>query len=65
MSQANGSGNGTTPQPAANGNGNGTQPRHFAELESWYIRTGLAEDMGIPFNEPHPFRSKRDGTGTV
>ena len=44
---------------------NATRPNHFAELESWYIRKGLAEDMGVPFNEPHPFRSKRDGTGTV
>ena len=61
-------GNGTntaTPQPAANGNG--TQPRHFADLESWYIRKGIAEDMGRPFNEPHPFNgtAKRNGNGSV
>ena len=44
---------------------NGTRTNHLAELESWYIRKGLAEDMGRPFNEPHPFNgtAKRNGNG--
>ena len=42
---------------------NGTRPSHLAELESWYIRKGLAEDMGVPFDEPHPIRSKRNANG--
>ena len=56
-------GNGATPQPV--NTGNGTRPSHLAELESWYVRKGFAEDSGIPFNEPHPMRSKLNGNGTV
>ena len=36
--------------------------RILAELEDWYIRKGMAEDLGEPFNEPHPFRSNGQTT---
>lgn len=34
----------------------------LAKLEDWYIRKGMAEDLGEPFNEPHPFRSNGEAT---
>lgn len=34
----------------------------LAKLEDWYIRKGMAEDLGEPFNEPHPFRSNGQAT---
>ena len=34
----------------------------LADLSQWYVRKGIAEDMGVPFNEPHPIRSNGNGT---
>ena len=53
-------GNGATAQPV--NTGNGTHSHHLSELEAWYVRRGIAEDMGVPFNEPHPIRSNGNGT---
>ena len=55
-------GNGTSATAGTATNGTDPQPRHLADLESWYIRKGIAEDMGVPFNEPHPIRSNGNGT---
>ena len=39
----------------------------ISDLVQWSIRKGVAEALGQPFNEPHPFNgtTKRNGNGTV
>ena len=59
----NGSGNGETANPVGNGNG-ATDLKAVAanavdeamtEFVQWSVRKGVAEALGQPFNEPHPY----------
>ena len=39
----------------------------ISDLVQWSVRKGVAEALGQPFNEPHPFNgaTRRNGNGTV
>ena len=68
----NGSGNGATPNLVVNGNG-ATDLKAVAanavdeamtEFVQWSVRKGVAEALGQPFNEPHPYSGNRaNGNG--